>query len=54
MEQMKIGSISPEICPIGKFYREKALSLSLPTIQREFVWGLGCLRKCSPGANPPA
>lgn len=38
MERMKIGSISPEICPISKFYMEKALSLRLPTIQREFVW----------------
>lgn len=38
MERIKIGSISPEICPLGKFYTEKVSGLRLPTIQREFVW----------------
>lgn len=35
---MKITSIRPDILTIGDLYREHAFGLSIPSIQRQFVW----------------
>lgn len=35
---MKIGSIKPEVISLNQFFKEEAVSLQIPSIQRQFVW----------------
>lgn len=45
MEKTKIATTSVEKCSLSKFFADKAQSLRLPTIQREFVWDAEDVKK---------
>lgn len=45
MEKTKIATTTVEKCTLAKFFDDKAQSLRLPTIQREFVWDAEDVKK---------
>src|SRR4030042_3928362 len=45
MQRTRIATTTVEKCSFSKFYSDKAQSLRLPTIQREFVWDAEDVKK---------